>query len=106
MASKRGCKRRELDRNAGPPGKPARIGAKHIDGVRIGVEIGVGVFGRARAFAEHVEGIKSALMLGAVNGIFDRSAENEMRAENMHRLPRGLPNGAHADPPREVLHGA
>ena len=50
--------RRKLDRNARPrrePGAPGRV-ADGANGVRVGLEIALGVFRGARAFAKHVEG--------------------------------------------------
>ena len=44
---------------AGPLGQGLMIGgaANGFDRTRVGIEIARGVFGRARALAEHVEGI-------------------------------------------------
>ena len=96
--------RGEFDRDAGPVGQRTVIGglADRLDRACIRVEVARGVVGRARAFAEHVEGIAPmmrCIWLRALKRGFDGLAEHEMVAHQPHRLPR---RGAHRRRPQPL----
>ena len=86
---------REFDRNAGPArqGRIAGMSADRGNGGRIGVEILVGVGSGTRAFAQHIERItERGMAAGAGQRLVDILSDDEMRAEEPHRLSR---RGAH-----------
>ena len=91
---------RELDRNAGPA-RQRRIAGMSADrgnGGRIGVEIFVGVGPGACAFAQHIERIAElGMATGASERLVDILSDDEMRAEEPHRLPRRGTHGRHAE---------
>ncbi len=94
--------RGELHRDAGAVRQGLVAGglADGVDRVGIGLGVALGVVLRARALAEHVEGIAEQAALsgaGAVQRLADGLAEHEMAAEHPHRLPRGGADGGHAD---------
>ena len=101
------AERRKLDRNPRPvrKGIGARRGADRRDGPGIGGEIALRILGRARPFAEHVEGIaseRSRARAHALQGFTDRLAEDEMRAHEPHRLADRRAQRRQADASRKA----
>jgi len=69
----------------------ARRVANLVDGLRVALEIGVGIGRRAGALPQHVERIREAFRFqpaGALQGLPDRLAEDEVMAKDTHRLLR------------------
>ena len=103
--------RREFDGDAGPVGQGMAAGglADRFDRTRIGVEIALGVGRRARAFAEHVEGI-ARLLAGAraapLQRLLDGLAQHEMIAHQPHRLARRGAHRGRTEPLDEAADGA
>ncbi len=89
--------RRELDRDARPVGQRLIAGgaADRLDRRRIGGEIALGVASGAGALPQHVERIAElAVAARARQRLLDGLAEDEVRAEETHRLPgRGAHRG-------------
>ena len=103
--------RREFDGDAGPVGQRPFTGAAAdgFDGASVGIEIARRVTCRARAFAEHVEGIsrrRHLVRLRPRQRGFDGFAEHEMAAHQPHRLPCRGAHRRHAQPFGQPSDGA
>ena len=103
--------RRELHRDAGPfrQGLVARGAADRLDRIGVAAEIARGVLGRARAFAQHVEGIaRQPSRSGAcpLERRLDRLAQHEMIAHDAHRLAGRAAHRGQADALGETRHDA
>ena len=101
----------QLHRDAGPvrQGLVAGRAADGLDGGRVARKVMLGVIGRARALAEHVEGIPVEAPLGRarpVQRLVDGLAEHEMVAENAHGLPRRRPDRRQAEALGELAEDA
>ena len=97
-----GVEGRELDRDAGPVGQGGVAGrpADGLNGSGVGVEVARRVRGRARALAQHVEGVAvepPSAGVGAAERVRDRLAEHEMVAHDAHGLTGGGAQGRHAE---------
>ncbi len=80
------------------------LSADRYDRRGIGIEIFFGVGRGARALAEHVERIAELRMRsGAPERLLDGLADDEMRAEKPHRLPRRRPHGRQTEAARDVV---
>ena len=107
--------RRELDGDAHRLGQPPALAgpglrlADRLDRLGIGAPVASGVVPGARALSQHVEGVAVALRLvlrSAGQRVLDRLAEDEMVAQEAHRLPRRGAHRRHAEPADEALHDA
>lgn len=84
-----------------------RAGRQRTDGVRIALEIAVGVGLGAGRLAEHVVGKAIAAFLqipGAVQGVFDGLAEHELPAEYAHGPAHRLADHGLAEPAQQPVH--
>ena len=95
----------------GPVGQRPLPAARPIASMAVGIggEVALARPSRARALAQHVEGIavKPALAgAGALERLPDRLAENEMIAEHPHRLARRGADGRHAETLGELAEDA
>ena len=72
---------------------------------RVGVEalVALGVGGRARALAQHVEGAEHVVAPRALERLFDGAAEHELLAHDPHRRHDGLAHHRLAEASREAL---
>ena len=98
--------RAPLQRIVGPRRRRARPVTNGGDGVEIAKQIAVGVLGRARGLAEHVEGEAvpfMPLVLRRVQRVADALAEHELIAENAHRLAQCLADERLPAPPEQPL---
>ena len=98
--------RRQFHRNSWPFRQRdiARRFADRSDGVGVGIEIALGIVGRARAFAQHVEGVQIFVMrTRARQRLLDGPTQHEMRAEQPHGLARGGSHRRQAEPLDERL---
>ncbi len=98
--------RRELDRYSRPLRQGGIAGdlADGLDRPGIGIEIARGILRAARALAQHVEGIPEfAMGAGALQRLADGLPDDEMRAQQPHRLARRRSQGGQADPLGEVF---
>jgi len=96
---------RELDRNPRPVAeRAARAGADRRDRVRVSLEVALRIRRRARAFAQHVEGIAELRPRGGPRQcIFDGLTEHEVRPEEPHRLAHGRAHGRQAQASGEIV---
>ncbi len=98
--------RRELDRNAGAARQRriTGIGADRFDRGGIGVKIFFGIGAGARGLAEHIERIAEVRMTaGAVDRVGDVLSDDEMRAEEPHRLPRRRAHRRQAEAAHQIV---
>ena len=101
--------RRQLDRNAHPGRQRFLAGrlADRDDGVGVGFLVAPGIGRRARALAQHVEGMAIAgglVLRRPRQRVPDGFAEHEMMAEEPHRLPGRRAHRRHAQPLDHAAH--
>src|SRR5208282_6283398 len=79
--------------------------AKGRDRAVVGLEIALRIACRARRLAQHVVGMAVAepfLRLGALEGLLDGAAHDELAAQDAHRLKHGLADEGLAAPRHET----
>jgi hypothetical protein len=103
-----GMERRQLDRDPGALDRSLAVGvaADGDDGVRVSLEVALGVFRRARGLAQHVEGMPIPLTLLVAHPaerLGDRAPGDELMAEDAHGLGDRLADHRLAAPGHQVL---